>query len=65
MFEKGGFSMNIKSIKYFLWFSLSAIVCFIIIGIFKGKFEWDNLASVLVGGFAGIAVASFGARRSK
>ncbi|WP_462413735.1 hypothetical protein [Neobacillus sp. Marseille-QA0830] len=45
--------------KFFMWFSISAIVWFIIIGIFKGNFEWDNLATVLVGGFVGIAVASF------
>jgi hypothetical protein len=62
MSEEGGFPLNIK---FFLWFCLGALVFFILSGIFKGNFEWDNLTPILVGGFVGTAVASLEARRSK
>lgn len=50
--------MNLKNL---VWFCVSAIVTFIIMGLFKGNFEWidwDNFIPV-VGGLIGITIASY------
>jgi hypothetical protein len=49
-----------------VWYCVCVIATFIIMGLFRGNFEWlewDNLIPV-VGGFIGIAVASYRARRT-
>lgn len=47
------------NIKFFIKFCVGAIVTFIIIGLFKGEFEWGNLAPIIVGGFIGTAATSY------
>ncbi|MEH7130496.1 hypothetical protein V7103_20080 [Neobacillus drentensis] len=49
-------------IKFFIKFCIGAIGTFIIIGLFKGNFEWDNIFPVLVGGLVGTFIA--GTRRN-
>ncbi|MFJ7726158.1 hypothetical protein ACIQXV_08320 [Neobacillus sp. NPDC097160] len=51
----GGFMIEIK-------FCIGAIGTFIIIGLFKGNFEWDYIFPTLVGGLVGIFIA--GLRRT-
>jgi hypothetical protein len=49
-------------IKFFIKFCIGAIGTFIIIGLFKGNFEWDNIFPILVGGLVGTLIA--GLRRN-
>jgi hypothetical protein len=49
------------NLKNLVWFCVSAIVTFFIMGLFKGNFEWfewDNLIPV-VGGLIGITIGSY------
>ena len=47
--------------KNIIWFCVSAIVTFIIMGLFKGNFEWlewDDFLPV-AGGLIGVIIASY------
>lgn len=46
------------NIKFFIKFCLGALGTFIIFSLFKGDFEWGNLAPILVGGLIGTVIGS-------
>ncbi|NRD80901.1 hypothetical protein HPT25_26590 [Bacillus sp. BRMEA1] len=47
--------------KNIIWFCVSAIVTFSIIGLYKGNFEWLSWYDFLptVGGLIGVTIASY------
>ncbi len=52
--------------KNVVWYCLSAIVTYFIMGLFRGDFrwlEWDDTLPVW-GGLIGVAIASYRARKS-
>ncbi|PEQ87778.1 hypothetical protein CN481_20435 [Bacillus sp. AFS006103] len=47
-------------LNFFIKFCIGAIGTFIIIGLFKGNFEWDNIFPILVGGLVGTFITGLG-----
>jgi membrane associated rhomboid family serine protease len=47
--------------KNLIWYVLTAIVTFIVMGIFKGNFDWFDWTNIIpaLGGLIGVAIATY------